>query len=137
MEISSALSSPSRSHPVGTPTPTSNSAISEHKSSNLSAATMAAAAAAAMATLNCMYKPMPTLMFDSYASAAMSGRSGLIATAGCDINANAQVYLLYEMPVTMLAKRFLTASSGSQSDGLEHECAKLEVISYFLYSIII
>jgi hypothetical protein len=53
-----------------------------------------------------LYRPIP-LVFNSY----LMTQNNFIAVAGSDISLNAQVFLLYEIPVTLLARRFTDALS--------------------------
>ena len=87
------------------------------------AAAMAAASALANhATL--LYKPIP-LGFNSY----FFNQNELISIAGSNINADDKVYLVYEMPISVLAKRFdetktekleISVSDGEKRDAHSH-----------------
>jgi len=51
--------------------------------------------------MDTLFRPIP-LVFNSFGFS----QNNFITVAGCDINLNSQVYLLYEMPTSLLARRF-------------------------------
>ena len=57
--------------------------------------------------MDALLRPIP-LVFNSYALTQHQSpqHHNCLVVAGSDINVDAQVYLLYEMPTSMLAKRF-------------------------------
>lgn len=50
-----------------------------------------------------LFKPIP-LVFNT----ALFSQNNFVAVAATDINLNSQVYLLYEIPTSLLARRFDT-----------------------------
>lgn len=52
--------------------------------------------------INCLLKPIPIMFSQTFAY-----HNQFVTSAGSDINMDAQVYLLYEVPVVLLARRFL------------------------------
>jgi len=53
-----------------------------------------------------LYRPIP-LFFNTLAlNCHQHQQQNFVTIAGSDINQDAQVYLLYEIPITLLAKRF-------------------------------
>ena len=62
--------------------------------------------------MDTLFKPIP-LLFNTHTSAMTTPipmvntqSDKCLAVAGSDINLDAQVYLLYEMPTSLLARRF-------------------------------
>ena len=53
-----------------------------------------------------LYRPIPLATGFSSGCYLYNQHSFFVSTAGCDISIDAQVYLLYEMSITLLAKRF-------------------------------
>ncbi|RNA00525.1 MDS1 and EVI1 complex locus EVI1-like, partial [Brachionus plicatilis] len=56
--------------------------------------------------INCLLKPIPIMFSQTFAY-----HNQFVTSAGSDINLDAQVYLLYEVPVTLLARRFINNKS--------------------------
>ena len=73
----------------------------------------ASAVAAAAAFNGLLCKPTP-LVFNSFLASAQASSSSFVAVAGSDISKGAQVFLLYEIPVSLLARRFLDANSSDK-----------------------
>ena len=79
---------------------------------------------------NRLYRPLSHLVNTNHPELqhlTNNGANIFVSTAGCDINFGARVNLLYEMPLTLLARRF----DSSLSDRTGHFNTKFKIfVSY-------
>ncbi len=64
-----------------------------------------------------LYKPIP-IVFNNTLGLIQNYTNSFIAVSGSDIDLDAKVYLLYEIPLSLLARRFNCFTNGKNDNKL-------------------